>query len=543
MKTAVAYYRYSSSNQKGESIEAQQLAVRNWCEQNNVTIIKEYIDRAESATTDDRTEFQVMMNELLSGIIRVDLCLTDKTDRFARNRRDAVVHKYDLNEKGILYDAVLMPTHGNIFLQAIYEAKDEDYSRNLSEEVKRKMRVHALKSKHLGGIPPLGLDTKEAVIEISGGKTEKYKYYEINTREQEAANIMADMTLEDAGYSEIMRVLNEKGYRTKKGKHFGKNSIYEVLRNPKIAGIYTYGLTTGGKKMKGRNHHKKNVTDEVIRIPGALPEVIPFEKWVMVQKKLDERKRVTPRRKGEVDYLLTGKLVCGVCGGACVGDSRWNRHKTVHQYSYICNNRKRTKQCDNPPIRKEPIEYYVITEIENRFFVETEKTAEEFEKLYEGKYTYTQEEIKRNNREIVEVNQQIDRFYAAIGKGLDNEDTYRRIKNLQSEREALEVSIKLLKQQSLWTKEKIIKFILANKTAASETSKTAYARFLINKFVDQVILTPDDIILKYHFEVDNAGGPEGNRTPDLLNAIQALSQLSYKPEKPIKLSHKLNVLQ
>jgi hypothetical protein len=26
------------------------------------------------------------------------------------------------------------------------------------------------------------------------------------------------------------------------------------------------------------------------------------------------------------------------------------------------------------------------------------------------------------------------------------------------------------------------------------------------------------------------GGAEGNRTPDLLNAIQALSQLSYGPE-------------
>jgi hypothetical protein len=26
------------------------------------------------------------------------------------------------------------------------------------------------------------------------------------------------------------------------------------------------------------------------------------------------------------------------------------------------------------------------------------------------------------------------------------------------------------------------------------------------------------------------GGPEGNRTLDLLNAIQALSQLSYKPD-------------
>ena len=31
------------------------------------------------------------------------------------------------------------------------------------------------------------------------------------------------------------------------------------------------------------------------------------------------------------------------------------------------------------------------------------------------------------------------------------------------------------------------------------------------------------------------GGAEGNRTPDLLNAIQALSQLSYSPSKAKKL--------
>ena len=31
--------------------------------------------------------------------------------------------------------------------------------------------------------------------------------------------------------------------------------------------------------------------------------------------------------------------------------------------------------------------------------------------------------------------------------------------------------------------------------------------------------------------VANSSGAEGNRTPDLLNAIQALSQLSYGPNK------------
>ena len=49
------------------------------------------------------------------------------------------------------------------------------------------------------------------------------------------------------------------------------------------------------------------------------------------------------------------------------------------------------------------------------------------------------------------------------------------------------------------------------------------------------------------------GGAEGNRTPDLLNAIQALSQLSYNPKsnqtrvfiahKNINASKKINPLQ
>jgi site-specific DNA recombinase len=204
--------------------------------------------------------------------------------------------------------------------------------------------------------------------------------------------------------------------------------------------------------------------------------------------------------------LCVSLVVLMECGGARVGNSKLNRDKTSHYYSYICNNRKRTKQCENPQIKKEPIEYYVITEIEERFFHDIEKTAEEFEKIYKEKYSNPELEIKRINRDIVNINQQIDRFYAAIGKGLDNEDTYTRIKKLVSEREELEVSIKLLKIQTSWTKERIIKFILANKTAASEQSKTAYAKFLIDKFVNRVILTPDDVIIKYHFGVDNAGG-------------------------------------
>ncbi len=134
--------------------------------------------------------------------------------------------------------------------------------------------------------------------------------------------------------------------------------------------------------------------------------------------------------------------------------------------------------------------------------------------LYNEKYSNIELETKRINKQILSINQQIDRFYAAIGKGLDSDETIGRIQKLITERENLQTSLKLLKTQSPWTKDRTIKFILANKSAASDTSKTAYAKFLINKFVERIIFNPDDIVIEYKFgDVDTIGGGGGSRTP------------------------------
>lgn len=54
---AALYARFSSDNQREESIEAQLRAMREFCARNGVAIVEEFCDRARSATTDDRPEF------------------------------------------------------------------------------------------------------------------------------------------------------------------------------------------------------------------------------------------------------------------------------------------------------------------------------------------------------------------------------------------------------------------------------------------------------------------------------------------------------
>ena len=51
---AVIYARYSSDNQREESIEGQLRECTAFAEKNGITVLRHYIDRAFSARTDNR---------------------------------------------------------------------------------------------------------------------------------------------------------------------------------------------------------------------------------------------------------------------------------------------------------------------------------------------------------------------------------------------------------------------------------------------------------------------------------------------------------
>ena len=51
---AVIYARYSSDNQREESIEGQLRECAEFAEKSGFTVLQHYIDRAYSATTDNR---------------------------------------------------------------------------------------------------------------------------------------------------------------------------------------------------------------------------------------------------------------------------------------------------------------------------------------------------------------------------------------------------------------------------------------------------------------------------------------------------------
>ena len=95
----VIYARSSSDNQREESIEGQLRECKEYAERNDITILGTYIDRALSAKTDNRPEFQHMIKESAKGLF--DVVLVWKLDRFARNRYDSARYKNLLKKNGV----------------------------------------------------------------------------------------------------------------------------------------------------------------------------------------------------------------------------------------------------------------------------------------------------------------------------------------------------------------------------------------------------------------------------------------------------------
>lgn len=95
----IIYARYSSDNQREESIDRQIRECKQFAEKNDIRIIDTYIDRALSAKTDNCPSFQQMIKDSAKGLF--DVIIVWKLDRFARNRYDSAIYKSKLKKNGV----------------------------------------------------------------------------------------------------------------------------------------------------------------------------------------------------------------------------------------------------------------------------------------------------------------------------------------------------------------------------------------------------------------------------------------------------------
>ena len=122
------YARFSSDNQRTESIDAQIRAMKSYCKQQHWQIVATYIDEARSATTDNRPDFQRMISDSSRGIF--DVVLVHKLDRFSRNRYDSAIYKSKLKKNNVSIASVLEridDSPESVMMEAMLEGMAEYY--------------------------------------------------------------------------------------------------------------------------------------------------------------------------------------------------------------------------------------------------------------------------------------------------------------------------------------------------------------------------------------------------------------------------------
>lgn len=514
MKAAI-YARYSSDNQREESIEAQTRAITEYCRVNAIEVVKVYTDEALSGTSDKRPAFQEMIAD--SKMKRFDVVIVHKLDRFARDRYDSAVYKKALRDNGVKLISVLErldDSPESIILESMLEGMAEYYSMNLAREVKKGLKENALKAKHNGGPTPFGYNL------------DKDKNLIINEYEALAVKKIFDLYLVGYGYTNIAHSLNEQGISTRLGRKFSKISIRDILMNEKYTGTYVYGRRADGKTLD-----KINPDEKIIRIPDAHPRIISPDVFKVIQEKMkSETKGAGPRMRKEV-YLLTGKLFCGECGSAYTGIGYMTgKNRENKYYQYGCVGRKKNKSCSNKSIRKDQIEEYVLQKLKDEVFTDqniealVDKLMDVVENYNEGYET----ELKAVKSKITQLESKANKVWDVFFEDqMDKVTLNKKISEINEDIKFYKEKLILMETKNFTgtDREKLRNYLLASKFKV-ESGDPVQQRKVIESFVGKIFIYNDRIEATFTVYTD-----ENNCVSDKSSGANPLLTISLTTQR------------
>lgn len=479
---AVIYARYSSDNQREESIEGQIRECTAFAEKNGITILRHYIDRAYSAKTDNRPEFQNMIKDSKEKLF--DIVLVWKLDRFARNRYDSAKYKTILRKNGVKVVSANEPiSEGSegILVESILEGYAEYFSADLSEKVSRGQTENALKCKFNGGNPTVGY------------QIDSERYFQINP--QTAPFVLNSFKMYDEGatMSEIRDYLNDHGVRNTRGGEHTINSIAKMLKNRRYIGEYRY---------------------RDVVVPGGMPAIVPEDLFERVQGRIKKNKKAPARHKAEDDYLLTTKLFCGYCEAYMCGESGRGRNGTVHRYYKCVSVKKKRTECHKKAVRKQWIEDLVVEQTMK--LVMDDKTIEAITAMVLDLQAKESTSLPLYEQQLREVEMAIHNLLNAIQQGILTKSTKNRLEELESNKEDLEIRIANEKMAKPKLTGEQIQFYL-HKFRGLDMSKQSHRQRLIDTFINRIYLYDDKMVITFNYK-------DGTETISLNDVETALSE-------------------
>lgn len=499
MIKAVSYSRFSSHNQRTESIDAQQRAIYKYIAENQYTPVGDYVDEALTGTNTQRPGFQSMLDDAQKGLF--DVVIVHKMDRLSRDVYDALDVQRKLALYGVRIESVIErfeETPEGQLQKVIQLGVGQYYSQNLAREVVKGLKENAYKTMHNGGIPPYGFDVDSET-----------KKYVINEDEASGIRIMFEKIIQGWSYRELAEYLNLLGYRTKIGNKFSAtSSFYDILTNPKYKGEYVFNRSVSKPKQIGmkRSHRKNKNEEEIIRIPNGVPAIVDEETFELVQKLLKQRRRSKGQHKAKEVYLLTGLVECAECGSAYHGSSRIGGRNKSKYVSYRCSKRKKLENpCKCKEINKSLLDEFVVNQLYTTLLNQTnlEQLLESVNIKLKQKYKDMDQDLPQLQKQLDEVSQKISNLVQAIAMGgLGSLETItQEIQRLEHDKVKLTelVQENQVKKESLTLTSEQLKQVLDESKEYMLSKHDDRVKYILSRFIHKIIIGNETVIVHYNY--------------------------------------------
>jgi site-specific DNA recombinase len=349
-----AYARVSTDSiEQGESFENQVITYERLIKSNpEYEFIGVYADQGISGTSENRPEFQRMMEDCRNG--KIDLIITKSISRFARNTTIVLNYTRELKQLGIgVYfeenNINTLSAEGELMMTVLASFAQEE-SRSISENNKWSIGKR--------------FERGEGMINTTrfmGYDKDKTGDLVINKAEAKIVRRIFEMYLSGEGCHRIAKILNDEGIKTITGSKWHSSTIKGMLINEKYKGdfhIQKY-YTPEGK----RNHTVKNNGEvKSFYVSENHPAIVSEEEWQQVQELMQyhkEQRNIQSGNKYQNRYPMSGMLICPHCGKSLRRRYVYNR-----KVEWICSTyiQKGKEACNGIRVRDELLTGLSFTE-------------------------------------------------------------------------------------------------------------------------------------------------------------------------------------
>jgi site-specific DNA recombinase len=296
--------------------------------------------------------------------------------------------------------------------------------------------------RRVSGSPvPLGY----VLIEVEKRGTKIKKTLAIDPVDAETVQLIYKLYLNGDGTSgvlgvkEVVKWLNSRGSRTRKGRTFGVGTIYKILTST------TYMDEWKFNRMSSRTGKWK--ADEEV-VTSAVLAIIEPHLFEQVQRQLHARspKVAAPR-------VTTGPILCASCNGGMTLRTGTSKTGAVHRY-YTCSTcaRKGKTVCKGRSIPMAKLDNLVTTHMNERLF-QPERLAVILSSLSSQrseKADSVNARVTTLQREVADADDKLKRLYRLVEDGMTEMDDVLkdRLNSLKADRDRAKAALERAKSHS-----------------------------------------------------------------------------------------------